>query len=163
MTRVRTMAEAEALAKRHGARPEAHLVPGRVRAAERGDHRVEGEDMDGLEISPDELRRAEGKLAQLQEDLVARLRDAIALSDPLHDGSGPVAGPMRQTFLNRADEQSGVVAALVDYIEEIDEVRRTMNETLASYTQTDESQAEAFRQVEQRIPVLPAVESGERA
>jgi hypothetical protein len=66
----------------------------------------------------------------------------------MHDGSGPVAGPMRQAFYNRADDQGGVVAALMDYIEEIDEVRAMMNETLASYTQVDESQAAALRQVD---------------
>ncbi|WP_424183368.1 hypothetical protein ACOBQX_15285 [Actinokineospora sp. G85] len=147
--RVRTMRGAENLAEDHRVRrPKGALAHDDVRPGVRGDHQVRGEDMDGVEFDPERLRAVEAELGRLREDLVGQLRHAVALSDHLDDGAGPVAGPMRQSFLNRADDQGGVVAALLDYIDEIDEVRASMRQTLDTYTATDEQAAQAFRNLD---------------
>ncbi|OLR90818.1 hypothetical protein [Actinokineospora bangkokensis] len=148
MTRVRTEQGLERLARERGGDGNwVAAVPERVRETARGDHSVQGENMDGVQLSPAELQATEAELGALQSQLEAQLALARSLTEPLHDGTGPVAAPMRREFLHRADAEGGVEAALHEYIAEVAQVRTWIGEALAAYTATDAERAQAFTQI----------------
>ncbi|GLZ38331.1 hypothetical protein [Actinokineospora sp. NBRC 105648] len=142
MTRVRNMQQAEAMRHDRGRVEQVAVVLPEVTAAAPGDHRVTGTGMDGVEADYAALAAADRELAALYDDLVGQLRRAQELADPLQGGLGPVAAPMARAFLDRADTEGGVRAALVDYIEELYEVRMTIRDTLNAYRAVDQ-QAES--------------------
>lgn len=100
---------------------------------------VTGQGMpDGVEADLDELRAAEAELARLQDGLLEHLRMANELTEPLKDGSSPVTKPMRKAFFDRANIDSGVQAALVDYMEELMVVRANILDAVAGYQGVDD-------------------------
>jgi hypothetical protein len=92
----------------------------------------------GVEADLNELRVAEQELARLQEGLLEHLRAANALTEPMRDGTGPVTTHMRKAFLDRADLDGGVQAALTDYMEELLIVRGNILDAVAAYQGVDE-------------------------
>ncbi|OLF17383.1 hypothetical protein [Actinophytocola xanthii] len=147
--RVDSFSEAKELYREHRPRTVAYVAPD-IRAGELPVHGVNGTNMDGIAADFDALVTAERELAQLHDDLFAQLREANSLSGPLGDGSSPVTGPMRKAFLDRADVDGGVQAALVDYIEELFDVRSAILQTLSTYQGVDgDAAARLNRQMEQ--------------
>jgi len=105
----------------------------------------------GIEADLDELRVAEQELARLQEGLMEHLRAANALTEPMQDGTGPVTTHMRRAFLDRADIDGGVQAALSDYLTELLVVRGNILDAIAGYQGVDE---EAMAQLNQHATEL---------
>lgn len=134
--RIDSLTEAKRLAREHRAHDVGYFMPD-VKVGGRPEHGVAGTGMDGIEVDFDELRQAERDLAALHDGLVTHLRDAVELAGPLGDGSSPVTGPMRKAFLDRTDVESGVQAALLDYISELISVRAAIIETLNAYDAAD--------------------------
>lgn len=135
--RVDSFQEAKELYREHRPRSvESYFSPD-IRAGAMSSHGAVGTGMDGIAVDLDDLVRAERELAELHDDLFAQLRAATALDGPLGDGAGPVALHMRRAFLDRADLEGGVQAALVDYIEELFTVRSAILQTLAAYQGVD--------------------------
>lgn len=130
--RIDSLSEAKRLQKEHR---EQHVIEALPDVASFGNlrHGVTGVGMDGIEADFDTLRQAQSDLARLHEDLLAHLKDAADLTGPLGDGTSPVTGPMRKAFLDRADLEGGVQTALLDYMEELIEVRLAIVQTLATY------------------------------
>jgi hypothetical protein len=147
--RVDSRAEAEDLKdKYHEVRP--HKVKTNDHIGAAPVHGVTGTGMDGMEAQLDALLTTEGRLAGLQNDLMAQLHDAEKLTDELKDGSGPIAVKMRRTFLQLADNDGGVQAALRGYINELFGVRLAIVGTLHSYRRVDEEAVNVLnRQVEE--------------
>lgn len=143
--RIDSLSEAKRLAREHQMQDMAYVMP-EITVGRRPEHGVTGTDMDGIEVDFDELRQAERDLAGLHDELVRHLRDAVELAGPLGDGTSPVTGPMRKAFLDRADVDGGVQAALLDYISELISVRAAMIETLNAYDAADGDALELLNQ-----------------
>lgn len=135
--RVDSFHEAKELYREHRPQQSVAYFSRDVRAGAVPVHGAAGTNMDGIDVDLDALVLAERELAELHDDLFEQLRAATALSGPLGDGSGPVATHMRKAFLDRADVEEGVQAALVDYIEELLTVRSAIVQTLAAYQGVD--------------------------
>ncbi|WP_018686573.1 hypothetical protein [Actinokineospora enzanensis] len=148
MTRVHDMRQAEALlAKRSPL--ELHRVDSNVQAGPRVDYGpLVGENAGAVEADYPALHAADERLARLQTQLEDRLRDAEHLAEPLRNGTGPVAGPMAQAFLDRADNDRGVRAVLRDYLAELGAVRASIGATLAAYQDVDEQAKAAVQHVD---------------
>ncbi|SES25511.1 hypothetical protein [Actinokineospora terrae] len=144
MTWVHNAREAEALRAQLKPVTRAELVVDVV-AGPRGDFTITGSGTDGLEVDYAALQRAETELAALQRDLVAHLRAAEDLGEPLAAGAGPIAATMSRTFLGRADTTDGLRKVLANYLEELAEVRATISATLAAYRGVDEHAENAIR------------------
>jgi hypothetical protein len=142
MARERITSRADARETRDNYRDEAvmYLAP-RTKAGPRETFGVAGTGMDGIEVDLDALHNAEQELRELQKKLQDHLEQATELGDQLHDGKTLVARHMRQAFLDRVDAEGGVQAALEDYIDEVDEVRMRIRETLATYQELDSDAA----------------------
>lgn len=134
--RIDSLTEAKRLAREHRSHEVAYFMPD-ITVGGRPEHGVAGTGMDGIEVDFEELRQAERDLAALHDGLVTHLRDAFELAGPLGDGSSPVTGPMRKAFLDRTDVETGVQAALLDYISELISVRAAIIETLNAYDAAD--------------------------
>jgi hypothetical protein len=147
--RIDSLTEAKRLREEHRETDVAYFLPD-VKAGPAVRHGVTGVGMDGIDVDLDALRQAERDLAALHDDLMQHLRDAADLTGPLGDGGGPVTIPMRKLFKNRADEQEGVQATLVDYLGELVGVRIAILNTLAGYDAVNSDMADRFnRQVAQ--------------
>jgi hypothetical protein len=116
-----------------------------TRAGPKGAFGVAGAGMDGIEVDLNALYDAERDLRELQKKLRDHLEKAADLRDNLHDGKTLVARHMRQAFLDRVDAEGGVEGALEDYIDEVDEVRMRIRETLAAYEDLDTEAAARIR------------------
>jgi hypothetical protein len=134
--RVDSFSEAKELYREHRPQSVAYFSPD-IRAGAMPLHGAVGTGMDGIAVDLTALVQAERELAELHDDLFDQLRAANALDGPLGDGAGPVTIHMRRAFLNRADLEGGVRAALVDYIEELFTVRSAILQTLAAYQGVD--------------------------
>lgn len=134
--RVDSFTEAKELYRGHRPQSVAYFTPD-IRAGAAPVHGAAGTNMDGIATDFDALVAAERELADLHDDLYDQLRAATALAGPLGDGSSPVTAHMRRAFLDRADIEGGVQAALVDYIEELFAVRSAILETLRTYQGVD--------------------------
>lgn len=143
--RVDSFSEAKERYGEHRPQSVAYFVPD-IRAGAAPTHGAAGTGMDGIAVDLDALVRAERELAELHEDLFAQLRDADSLSGPLGDGGGPVANHLRRAFLDRADVEGGVKAALLEYIEELLVVRTAMMQTLGAYQGVDNDLASRLNQ-----------------
>jgi hypothetical protein len=130
--RIDNLTEAKRLQKEH---KEQHVIEALPDVTSFGNlrHGVSGVGIDGIEADFDTLRQVESDLARLHDDLLAHLRDAAELTGPLGDGTSPVTGPMRKAFLDRADLEGGVQTTLLDYMEELIDVRFAIVQTLATY------------------------------
>lgn len=147
--RVDSFSEAKERYREQRTESTAYLVPD-IRAGEASAHGSVGTGMDGIAVDPEALVRAERELAELHDDLLGQLRDAGTLAGPLGDGTSPVAAHLRRAFVNRADTEAGVRAALVDYLEELFAVRSAMLRTLEAYQGVDGDLAERLnRQLSQ--------------
>jgi hypothetical protein len=122
----------------------AYFLPD-VKAGPAVQHGVTGTGMDGIDVDLEALIEAERGLADLHEELVGHLIDATELSGPLGDGGGPVTIPMRKAFKRRADPESGVQAALAEYLGELAAVRRTIMNTLRGYDRVNSELATQFQ------------------
>lgn len=142
--RIDNLTEAKRLQREYREQGFAYLLPD-VASFGNVQHGVTGEGMDGIEADFATLRQAERDLAALHDDLVAHLRDAAELTGPLGDGGGPVTGPMRKAFLDRADLEGGVQTALLDYLEELISVRTAILQTLATYEGVETDTADRLR------------------
>jgi hypothetical protein len=109
-------------------------------------HDVSATGMNGVEVDLGRLKEAESKLAEQHGALVAQMREAARLTGPLHDGTSPVAAPMRRAFLHRADVDGGVQGILRDYLAEVFAVRLAIADTLQSYQALDDDTAAVLRQ-----------------
>lgn len=148
--RIDNLSEAKRLQREYRPQAEAHFLPD-VAAGPRPVHGVAGVGMDGIEADLDQLRQAERDLSQLHDGLVQHLKDATDLAGPLGDGTGPVTGPMRKAFRDRASMENGVQAALLDYLEELIAVRVTILDTLATYDGVDN---EAANRLQRQVAYL---------
>jgi len=141
VVRIGDIAEARTLAREYR-RHEAERVSADVYVGSLRDQTIHGRgDGSGFEVDLDALRAADDELAVLQDDLVAQLRDSVALLDDLQDGRGPVAGPMRRLFNSRADVETGVQGMLADYLDELISVRMAIKDTLIAYSTSDDELA----------------------
>lgn len=138
--RIDSLSEAQRLRSEHRVVDVAHVVPD-IDARQAAQHSVTGTGMDGIEADFAELRSAEKRLADLSDELLDQLREAQELTGPLGDGGGPVTGPMRRAFGERADMEGGVQAALADYLEELLAVRGAILATLDTYGAVDDEAA----------------------
>lgn len=114
------------------------------------DHTITGVGMDGIEVDFVALRQAEQRLASLHDELIGHLRMADELGEPLRDGTSPVTGPMRKAFARRVNVDTGVKAALLDYMSELMSVRGAIIATLGTYDGVDAEAENRFqRQLDQ--------------
>ena len=134
--RVDSFTEAKGLYRDQRPHSVAYFAPD-IRAGAVPVHGAAGTNMDGIATDFDALATAERELAGLHDELVDQLRSANTLSDALSDGASPVSAPMRRAFLNRADVEGGVQAALVDYMEELFAIRMAILQTLQTYQGID--------------------------
>lgn len=134
--RVDSFREAKELYREHRPQSVAYFSPD-IRAGAAPVHGAAGTNMDGIDVDLDGLVLAERELAELHDDLFAQLQAATTLSGPLGDGSGPITTHMRKAFLDRADVEGGVQAALIDYMEELLTVRAAIVQTLSAYQGVD--------------------------
>lgn len=130
--RVDSFTEAKGLYREQRPQSVAYFAPD-VRAGAAPVHGATGTNMDGIATDFDALVQAEKELAELYDDLFDQLRAAKGLTGPFGDGASPVTATMRRAFLDRADIEGGVQAALVDYIEELFDVRMAILQTLRTY------------------------------
>jgi hypothetical protein len=113
-------------------------------------HGVAGTGMDGMEAQLDTLLTTDRQLEGLQKALMAQKQTAAALTHDLKDGAGPIAAKMRQSFLQLADNDGGVLTTLDDYINELSGVRQAIAETLHSYRWVDDEAVNVLnRQIEE--------------
>ena len=142
--RIDSLTEAKRLRKEH---KEQHVIEAVTDVTSFGNlrHGVTGVGMDGIDADFDTLREVEGELARLHDDLLAHLKDAAELTGPLGDGTSPVAKPMRKAFLDRADLEGGVQTTLLDYMEELIEVRFAILQTLATYEGVENDTVDQLR------------------
>jgi hypothetical protein len=135
--RIDHLTEAKRLQREHRPHEDVAYLSPNITVGPGVEHGVTGVGMDGIEVDLGALRQAERDLAGLHDDLLGHLRAAQDLTGPLGDGGGPVTGPMRRAFMSRANVEEGVQAALVDYLEEMIEVRSAILSTLATYEGVD--------------------------
>jgi hypothetical protein len=142
--RIDNLTEAKRLQKEH---KEQHVIEALPDVASFGNlrHGVTGVGVDGIEADFDTLRQVESDLARLHDDLLAHLKDAAELTGPLGDGTSPVTGPMRKAFLDRADLEGGVQTTLLDYMEELIDVRFAIVQTLATYEGVENDTVDQLR------------------
>lgn len=145
--RIDNLTDVRHLAREYGKEPQGSsaMVAGAA-AGPAQPFTVTGTDMPGgVEADLNELRAAERELARLHEGLMEHLRAANALTEPMTDGSSPVAKHMRKAFFDRADIEGGVQAALVDYMEELMAVRAGILDAVADYEGVDSAAAEQLK------------------
>lgn len=132
---MRITSQSQAKHAYHNHHPKDQLVGGIdvVARQDHSNHAVTGQGMDGVEVSPDDLRAADQQLAMAQDELRSHMDAARGLHGPLGDGSGPVARHMRTAFLDRASADNGVLSALQNYYDELTNVRMAIGQTLATY------------------------------
>lgn len=100
---------------------------------------------DGIELDFDELAEAQRAIDGKYDELAAHLKQAQELSGPLHDGKGPVTGPMRKAFGVRGGEAGGgVQAALASYLDELDRLRSAIRQVAADHQGQDAEAAAAL-------------------
>jgi hypothetical protein len=131
--RIDNLTEAKHLLRHeHREQDVAYVVP-EITGVSGGRHRVDAVGMDGIQADFAALRDAERRLAELHDDLAGHLTEAEELTGPLSDGTSPVTGPMRAAFHSRADNEGGVQAALLQYMNELMAVRNGISETVSTY------------------------------
>jgi hypothetical protein len=142
--RIDSLTEAKRLQREHQVTDVAYFLPD-VKAGPAVQHGVTGTGMDGIDVDLEALREAERGLADLHEELMRHLTDATELSGPLGDGGGPVTIPMGKAFRRRADPESGVQAALTEYLGELIAVRLAIMNTLNGYDGVNSELATRFQ------------------
>jgi hypothetical protein len=130
--RIDNLSEADRLKHEYKQHHQAYFDPN-ITPFVGGQHGVTGQSIDGIEADFAMLRDAERKLADLHDQLMSHYRAAEELTEPLSDGTSPVTGPMRKLFHSRADVEGGVQATLLDYMEELINVRVAILQTLQTY------------------------------
>ncbi|HEY0447742.1 hypothetical protein [Actinophytocola sp.] len=143
--RVDSFTEAKELYGEHKRPRHAAYVAPDITVGAAPQHGATGTGMDGIAADFDALVQAERELGDLHDELFTQLRAAAQLSEPLGDGTSPVTGPMRKAFLDRADMEGGVQAALADYIRELGDVRSAILQTLGTYQGVDGEAADRLR------------------
>jgi hypothetical protein len=126
----------------HGSR-KPHFDKPTMGHADHTDKNITGVGMDGIEVTPEELIQADKDLYAAQLELADHQRRAANLHGPLGDGHGPVAKTMASSFLDRASlDGGGVQSALQNYIDELQNVRNAISQTLTTYESVDSGVAE---------------------
>jgi hypothetical protein len=102
--------------------------------------------MNSFELDADELRSVRADLVRLREDLAGHLRTADELIESVPKSGQPVpnrvANRMHRVY---RDSETDVRDALVDYLEELDDLTALIDATVEAYTAADNNSAARHR------------------
>ena len=98
-----------------------------------------------FELDPAGLAAADAELGRWRDELATLLAESAQLDTPLRDGGGPVAGHLRKAFGLRGSSESGVQAALRDYLAELDALRSAIRQAGADHGRHEADVADRLR------------------